>query len=171
MVFQRRTIARSWSTFPRSDTCFMISKVHTNTNATVGIFRMRCWWRDEMLMAFGIDDSCFVEEAEFTPEESKCCFGANSRAAYMDSWKPGQYPRAGMAIRCDFDTSTLSAPSWVRSYDIIREALEASTFSYFIMRRLSQVISRLQHDVHWCLGLPVQLSMVIWLTMLCTSII
>ena len=42
-------------------------------------------FQDEILMAFGIDDSCFVEEAEFTPEESKCCFGANSRAACMDS--------------------------------------------------------------------------------------
>ena len=62
-------------------------------------------------MAVGIDDNWLVEEAEFTPEESKCCFGANSREACMDSRALEQYSRAGVTVRCDFDMSTLSSLS------------------------------------------------------------
>ena len=73
---------------------------------------MQPWgFQDEILMAFGIDDNCLVEEAEFTPEESKCCFGANSREACMDSRALVQYSGAGVTIRCDFDMSTLSSLS------------------------------------------------------------
>ena len=109
--------------------------------------RMQPWgFQDEILMAFGIDDNCLVEEAEFTPEESKCCFGANSREACMDSWTLGQYPRAGVTIRCDFDMSTLSSLFWVRFYEIITEAFEASTFSFFIV--FDQVMLLLYIRVH-----------------------